>query len=332
MASNKHAVIRYQALDKCFSNPYRKFYIDDLLDACNVALKASDPKTEGIRKRQLYEDIKFMKSPEGFSIELKELKGIKEKYYRYDDPNFSINKKGLNQAEASHVKQALLILSRFKGTPQFEWVDEAIAKFESAFGLKKGAEKVIAFDENKDYTAVQYISKLFNSILYEQVLSVTYKSFRQENESCFIFHPYYLKQYNNRWFCFGLNDELDKIMNLALDRIVEIQDHKLKFKSNTTVNFDDYFEDVIGVTVQGEVELVTLKVDNDLWPYIFSKPLHGTQKIKSKNNDAVTITIEVKLNYELEALILSHGNRIQVITPLSLREKIENRSIRKRDT
>ena len=38
MATNKHAMIRYQALDKCFRNPGRKYFMDDLVQACNDAL------------------------------------------------------------------------------------------------------------------------------------------------------------------------------------------------------------------------------------------------------------------------------------------------------
>ena len=39
MATNKHASIRYQALDKCFRNRGRKFFVEDLILACNVAVK-----------------------------------------------------------------------------------------------------------------------------------------------------------------------------------------------------------------------------------------------------------------------------------------------------
>ena len=38
MATNKHAIIRYQTLDKCFRNPGRTYYIDDLIQACNDAI------------------------------------------------------------------------------------------------------------------------------------------------------------------------------------------------------------------------------------------------------------------------------------------------------
>src|ERR1041385_1445498 len=216
MATNKQASIRYQALDKCFRNTGRKFYFTDLLEACNNALQYYNPKSDGIKRRQLYEDIKYMESVVGWEIELDKVKEGKEVYYRYKDPEFSINKKGLNDSEAEQMREALMILSRFSGTPQFEWVDAIIAKFESSFGLKKGAEKIIGFDENKDYTAVEHISALFNFILHEKPIKVTYKNFKSKNEYDVVFHPYYLKQYNNRWFCFGLSDETKQITNLAL--------------------------------------------------------------------------------------------------------------------
>ena len=38
MATNKHAIIRYQALDKCFSNWHKRFDIEALVAACNDAI------------------------------------------------------------------------------------------------------------------------------------------------------------------------------------------------------------------------------------------------------------------------------------------------------
>ncbi len=38
MPINKNAMIRYQALDRCLQNRQKRFYINDLIDACNRAL------------------------------------------------------------------------------------------------------------------------------------------------------------------------------------------------------------------------------------------------------------------------------------------------------
>ena len=62
MATNKHAIIRYQALDKCFSNWYKRFDIEALVQACNDALYQFTGIDEGVKKRQVYSDISFMMS------------------------------------------------------------------------------------------------------------------------------------------------------------------------------------------------------------------------------------------------------------------------------
>ena len=67
MSTNKHAVIRYQALDKCFRNTGRKYFIDDLVDACNVELYNYSGSDDGVKKRQVYEDINFMQSESGYN-------------------------------------------------------------------------------------------------------------------------------------------------------------------------------------------------------------------------------------------------------------------------
>ena len=52
MATNKNAQIRYHALDRCLGNWSRRFYIEDLIKACNDALYDYNG-SEGVQKRQV---------------------------------------------------------------------------------------------------------------------------------------------------------------------------------------------------------------------------------------------------------------------------------------
>lgn len=326
MATNKHAIIRYQTLDKCFRNPGRTYYIDDLIQACNDAIYEYSGVEDGVKRRQLLDDIKFMESEQGWSIPLEHIRDGHKVYFRYEDINFSINNQPLNVTEENQLKEALLTLSRFKGMPQFEWVDEITARLDSGLGLSKTSQQIIEFEQNDYLQGLEYITPLYNAILYKKVLSVSYKSFKRETNQTIIFHPYYLKQYKNRWFVFGLNEELNLIANLALDRMQGIEEVKQKFILNT-IDFSEYFEDVIGVTVDKEakIEKIQLRVNNDLYPYIQTKPLHGSQKIKEKGDKFAMIELELIPNYELESLILSFGEGIEVISPERLRERIRDR-------
>jgi len=81
MATNKNASIRYRVLDNCFRNVGRKYFINDLISECENVLLDIDPHSNGISKRQIYDDIAFMESAEGWSIELERHNDGKKVYY-----------------------------------------------------------------------------------------------------------------------------------------------------------------------------------------------------------------------------------------------------------
>jgi predicted DNA-binding transcriptional regulator YafY len=113
--------------------------------------------------------------------------------------------------------------------------------------------------------------------------------------------------------------------NMALDRIKTIEEAKIKYKEND-IDWEWYFYDIIGVTKKIDDELQTIK----LWfspnqaPYIITKPIHPSQKIKN-SEDGLEVTINVVPNYELEKLILSFGESVKVISPKYFQEIILDR-------
>jgi predicted DNA-binding transcriptional regulator YafY len=328
MATNKNAMIRYQTLDRCFRNPGRNYYIDDLIEACNKAIYEFSGIDDGIKKRQLLDDIRFMESEQGWSISLDRVRDGHKVYYRYHDMNYSINNQPLNEKETDQLREALLVLSRFKGLPQFEWINEITARLNSSLGLSKIKHQIIDFEQNEYLQGLEYITPLHNAIIYEKVIKVVYKSFKRDNNQSISFHPYYLKQYKNRWFVFGLNEALNLITNLALDRIVTIENINGIYIPNSEIDFSEYFEDVIGVTLDNHAkpEKILLRISADLYPYIQTKPVHGSQKSKEKGDSFTVVELELIPNYELESLILSYGEGMEVLSPLSLREKMKTRT------
>lgn len=326
MATNKNATIRYQTLDRCFRNPGRKYFIDDLIEACNNSLLDIDPKSSGIKRRQIFDDIKFMRDSQGFDAPIESYKDGKRTFYRYSDSTYSINSQPLNEREAMQLKESLMTLSRFKGLPQFEWVDEMKARLEVSFSLNN-QEKVIEFEENRYLTGKEHIGTLYDAITNKQVINLNYHPFNREESIQIVLNPYFLKQYNNRWFLFGKNGSAKNITTIALDRIENIKPVHEPFTPNTEIDFEEYFEDVIGVSVpyDGLTEKVILKIDADSWPYIKTKPIHGSQKVKEQTSDFTIIELQVIPNFELEAQIFSHAERVTVISPETLRQRIKQR-------
>lgn len=328
MATNKQASIRYNILDICLSNRFRRYTFNDLLKACNTKLTEINPDHTGISVRTLREDLKYMRSAEGWDAPIQTYRDGKFTYYRYSEPDYSINQKPLKQNELEQLKAAMEVLSRFEGLPQFEWVNELIPALTQTFILEKDAGAIIGFDSNQFLKGKENISALFYHIRYKKVLNTTYQSFNSELPTVMVIHPYYLRQYNNRWFLFGWNSDLNKVSILALDRIISIQENNnIIFVENISFDPVDYFEDIVGVSrIEGNnLEHIILHFSPSSAPYILSKPLHGSQKIVQKSENGVSVSIDVIPNYELETLILSHGERVKVLEPEEFRVRIENR-------
>ena len=58
-------------------------------------------------------------------------------------------------------------------------------------------------------------------------------------------------------------------------------------------------------------------------PYVITKPIHESQKVKKHDENGLLITIEVFPNIELEKVILSYGSGVKVIGPKSFKDKIK---------
>lgn len=326
MSTNKNALIRYKVLDNCFRNPGRRYFIDDLIAECESVLLEIDPESNGISRRQIFDDIAFMESKEGWSIELNKLRDGKKVYYRYIDMDFSINNMPLNEVEINQLKAAMDILSQFRGMPQFEWVNEMLPKLTQGYNSKSNI--IIDFDNNQYLKGIEYLGDLYSAIHYQKVLSIGYQPFENDSPFEIIIHPYFLKQYNNRWFLFGYNPEKEKYdWNLAIDRIVSIKELVGEYHENTIINWVEYFEDIIGVTkpIGAEIDNIVLRFNGKTGKYVESKPLHGSQKSKWLDGETLEVSLELIINYELERLILSYADSVKIVQPKSLKELIKDR-------
>lgn len=326
MPITKNALIRYQCLDRCFRNPGKRYYMQDLLEECNKALMELDPTSSGIARRQLYDDITFMESSQGWSIPLERIKDGRKKYFRYSDSGFSINNQPINELEAEQLKAAMSVLQRFKGLPQFKWINELLPKLDQAFKISEDGEEIISFDNNEYLKGLEFIEPFFNAVLYKKLMKINYQSFKNPEPVEIVFSPYQLKEYNNRWFVYGKNADFEGMVNLALDRVIDLKESQGLYEP-TDLNFKEYFEDLIGVSIipGQEAEEILLRIDISLWPYVETKPLHGSQTVRNRGEEWVEISLELILNYELESLLLQFGEKVEVLKPESLRGKLRNR-------
>lgn len=316
MGKSKAQEIRIRVIDRCLKRG--NYSNSELMDRCNEVLK--NEGREPISSRQtIVSDIDYMISNYNAPI-IPIGKGNKTRY-TYSDRNFSIYKQELSEEEYQSLKQALDVVQRFKGMPQFEWVDEIEARFRFQSG-----PSVVGFEDCKNNVGIGLFSRLFEAITQKQALTITYQKFLHSEPIVYSLSPYYLKQYNNRWFLFGRGFQQKTLTNFPLDRIVRIKRCNHPFEA-TDIDFDSYFENVIGVTIpKGEKpEPVELWFSKRQLAYVETKPLHRSQKIVSKDENGGIVHLFLIVNYELEQLLLSFGENVKVLFPTLLQDKIKER-------
>lgn len=110
MPANKNALIRYKTIDNCLRNRYRRWTLDDLVEACSEALYDMEGITKGVCARTVQMDIKIMRSDKlGYNAPIEVYDRI---YYRYADPDYSITEMPLSLEDCKLIKQAILLLDK----------------------------------------------------------------------------------------------------------------------------------------------------------------------------------------------------------------------------
>ena len=329
MAINKNALIRYKTIDKCLQNHYRQWTLDNLIEACSNALNEYEGREINVSKRTIQLDIQMMRSDKlGYNAPIEV---YQKKYYRYAEEDFSITDVPITETDMNVLSETVEMLKQFKDFSLFSELGGIIQRLEDKVYTEKTKQSaIIHLDKNENLKGLEYLDELYQAILKKIVLKITYKSFKARSANEMIFHPFILKEFNNRWFLVGKPNAKSKqsVITLALDRIISLDyDTSIEF-TNYDFNGDTYYENTIGVTVMDNHNLqdIVMKIDRKNAPYIITKPFHHSQKVIEKLEDGTVIfSIRVHLNFELERLIMGFGETLEVLKPRHLRKRIKNK-------
>lgn len=324
MATNKNASYRYRVIDNCLKNTARKWTLDDLIETISEKSGEDFGIYKGVSKRTVQQDISIMRStyPRGFDAPIVCNNG----YYLYEDPDYSINNSPLNERDINAMQEAIDIFKQFESIPVFEELKTIVLKLEGKIlDNKKHKRKIIDFEKVENVKGIKLIRPLYEFIKDKQVIKIIYRPFTRDENLTMIVHPYLLKEFNNRWFLIGYNEEFKKMSHLPLDRIQTITRTDISFKVSKKFNENLYFNNILGITLpeNAQPELIELSFTPERAPYIKTKPIHTSQKIVKEDEKGLTIQLKLVINKELISLLLSFGKDINVIKPESLKRDIK---------
>lgn len=204
--------------------------------------------------------------------------------------------------------------------------------------IKMGIQLILN-ELNNDIFKNDYLKIIRKSIVEKKALQIKYKKFQDPHLNNIIIHPYLITESSKRWYVICLvsnvldenniafKDRIGKINSLGLERIHEIKEAKSTIYKTTKINIIKTLNSAIGVSIENyenpKKENLVLKIDEDLVKYFKTKPLFP--EISEKIEGNIFTYKDIHVTTELVNLIFSYSNKIEVISPNSIREKIKKK-------
>jgi len=325
MPTNRNALIRYKTIDNCLQNRFRKWTLNDLIEAVSDALYEYEG-IDGVSRRTIQGDIQMMRSDKlGYNAPIIV---VDKKYYTYEEADYSITNMPLTENDLEQLAETASFLKQFSGFSHFQELSGMVQKLEDHIYSKITHEApIIDFEKNENLKGLAHLDILYQAIKKKKVLTITYQSFKAKEANLIIFHAYLLKEFNNRWFLIGVKDNQQSTVTLALDRMIKVEVNKLKrYIPNTSFDPSNFYQHIIGVSVSNkEPEEIQIFIDKRNAPYVLTKPLHHSQKVLKSTELGTVIQVKIIINFEFERLILGFCESMEILSPEYFRKRIQTK-------
>lgn len=194
--------------------------------------------------------------------------------------------------------------------------------FSTNFKEKNDALSFVEFENKAAIESIPNFKTILEATQLQLPVTFSHYSFYHLKEEEYTLKPYFLKQYQNRWYVVG---ETQKgYRTFGIDRIENITIGTKKFKPKTE-EAKDKFSNVIGLNyVDHKLQTIRLSFHISQKPYLVSLPLHSSQKeINLDNGKTFDIEVLIHPNFEFNQQILKYGSLVKVLEPEWLKEEIK---------
>jgi predicted DNA-binding transcriptional regulator YafY len=211
----------------------------------------------------------------------------------------------------------------------FEMANSALAMIDT---LKDGKEvsNYLSLDSSDNLTGIELMEPLITAIKTKQVITFNHFNFQTEETKLITLHPYLLKEYRNRWYVYGENEQDKKFSVYGIERI-----SNLELKGNYFVrqsNFDPKieFDKIIGVTLRSfegnyPVQDIVLSMTEEQGRYFKTLPWHPNHIVLVDTEDEFRLKLHLLPNYEFMQILYQYCDKVTVLEPQWLREFLKEK-------
>lgn len=204
-----------------------------------------------------------------------------------------------------------------------------------ADSLRSGRDimRYLHFDSVHLFAGKEFIKPLLQAIRDRRIVGFTYQKFDRDTPSHVLFKPYYLREYQYRWYLVGIPEteaghaasggqDHTEPKNYGLDRIIRLDVLPETFKREEEAYVREKYDHTVGINFNaGDPVTVTIRCTELTGKYLETLPIHESQKILDKDESHWRISFRVVPNFEFEQKLLMHLYQMEVLEPQWFRKK-----------
>lgn len=157
-------------------------------------------------------------------------------------------------------------------------------------------------------------------------ISISYLKYTETEPETFTLHPYAVKEVAKRWYIIAYCQEREGIRVYGLDRIQTLDILGESFEMDKGFDVDETFATSFGIYLpEGKAEVIRFRTSEQEARFLRDLPIHKSQEeIAEESGDGyVMFSIFVCPNTSLIMEFCKHGNRLEVISPQSVRQAVD---------
>ena len=138
--------------------------------------------------------------------------------------------------------------------------------------------------------------------------------------------PLLLREFQGRWYVLGCMEGSGRLACFGLDRIQHLTATGRTLAPPAGFDAATYFTHCFGITRPTDgtrPQQIRLRFAPVQGRYALSYPLHPSQQVVARTDDAIDINLTVYDTHELRMELLSYGPNVEVLVPASLREWLQ---------
>ncbi|MCL2760297.1 MAG: transcriptional regulator [Desulfuromonadales bacterium] len=221
-------------------------------------------------------------------------------------------------------------LNMFEGTPFQEDISAIFNKIHSVLPPRYAAHlerisniTIPLLQGRKDYSkASEILSQLRQALIYQNSISITYRSPGTKTPRPYSGDPYTMLVYKGGLYLIVYVQQRKGIRTFAIERIESVTVHDQRFEIPEEYKPEKDFDNSFGIV--NEVPLsITAKFAPEIAHTIEERIWHKNQKIKKLSDGSVELSFMAGGKIEILSWLLSYGDKVELISPVEMRRELK---------